>query len=351
MIWYFPLEHIDSRYTTHLDRDICKYLDDNGIQYTRIAPDQAEPLAVLPPGQFLDAAFTSRFKAQQLAMISEQFELGNVCDGDVMFFSDIWFPGIESIAYIQHFTGIKVKIQGILHAGSFTDTDEVRKLERWAKQFEEVVFDIADTIYVASNFIKQDVISKRMIHPDKVVITPLPLAHSLLESIETSRSSSSKREPIVVFNGRNHPEKQPNLWSQLKIDLMEKWYQHTSVECPFKFVWTQQEGLTKSEYFKLLTKSKVVVSFALQENFGFGIAEASVLGCIPVVPNRLVYPEMYIEECLYDRYDQAVDMVFKLLIGDGYDTFKYKNKYNVFKDVKLLDTTSTFNTWFSNIKQ
>ena len=35
-IIYLPLEHIESRYTVHMDRDILKYLDDSGKEYIRV---------------------------------------------------------------------------------------------------------------------------------------------------------------------------------------------------------------------------------------------------------------------------------------------------------------------------
>ena len=31
------------------------------------------------------------------------------------------------------------------------------------------------------------------------------------------------------------------------------------------------------------------------------------------MPNRLVYPEMYPKECLYDTFDQCVELVDKIL--------------------------------------
>lgn len=35
---YLPIEHIEQRYTTHLDRDIQEYLDRKKIQYTYLEP-------------------------------------------------------------------------------------------------------------------------------------------------------------------------------------------------------------------------------------------------------------------------------------------------------------------------
>ena len=210
-IIYVPLEHIDSRYTTHLDRDITKHLNDRHPGYIKIYPD-VSPSRPLPPGMFLDAPFTTKFKSLQLAEIANLFETGQIENGDILFFSDIWFPGIESIAYMSHFTGIKVKIRGLLHAGSFTDTDEVRHFERWAKNFEDIVFDIVDRVYVASEFIKRDVCKKRFIDPNKVIVTPFPLDVLQLDIFSEKKAN----EPIVIFNGRDHIEKQPHLWQKLQ---------------------------------------------------------------------------------------------------------------------------------------
>jgi len=58
------------------------------------------------------------------------------------------------------------------------------------------------------------------------------------------------------------------------------------------------------------------VSFALQENFGYSIAEAVYLGCVPILPNRLVYPELYIEEYLYNTFDEACNMVSEIIYNE-----------------------------------
>ena len=86
-----------------------------------------------------------------------------------------------------------------------------------------------------------------------------------------------------------------------------------------KFINTLEHNFSKEEYYKLLSRAKVVVSFALQENFGFSILEACYLGCIPVVPNRLVYPELYSEKYLYNTFEDACSMVYDA-IYNGVET-------------------------------
>ena len=38
-IIYLPLEHIENRYTVHMDRDITEYLENSEKEFIRIYPD------------------------------------------------------------------------------------------------------------------------------------------------------------------------------------------------------------------------------------------------------------------------------------------------------------------------
>lgn len=323
---YVPLEHIEGRYTVHMDRDIVRYLENQNIPYLRIYPEAAGSAKELPEGCFLNAAFTSKFKSMQMAMIAGMYENGEIHDDDVFFFSDIWFPGIESIAYMNYFHQVKAKITGVIHAGSFTDTDFVRDMERWAKNFEDVIFDISDKVFCASEFIKQDILKKRIVSPDKLVVTGLPVDYSVLDTINTDPEF---KDDIVIFNGRLCDEKQPWLFDQLEEKVKEMLGRDD-----IEFIKTQTQDLTKDEYYHLLAESKVVVSYALQENFGFGIAEAAYLGCTPVLPNRLVYPELYDDKYLFDSFEESV-----LKVGDALTNYKQES-------IKVATPEACFEKWF-----
>lgn len=316
MIIYIPLEHIENRYTVHLDNDVVRYLEKTGQDYIRIGVPRYDKKE-LPEGMFLDAGTTIKTKANQIEQITELYEKGIVNNETTFFFSDLWFPGIESLAYLNYFYKVNPKITGVIHAGSFTDTDFVRDMERWAKNFEDIVFDICSTIFVASNFIKNDIIKKRIIDPSKLVVTHLPLDNNLYKY----RALKEKKN-IVIFNGRICDEKQPWLFDELK-----KYFKDV------QFISTQEYGLKKDEYYRLLARAKVVVSFALQENFGYGVAEAVELGCIPIVPNKLVYPELYEKQYRYDTFQECVELVSLALSND---LEQPTNKIN----------TNPFKTWF-----
>ncbi|NLW50560.1 MAG: DUF3524 domain-containing protein [Candidatus Brocadiaceae bacterium] len=63
----------------------------------------------------------------------------------------------------------------------------------------------------------------------------------------------------------------------------------------------------RGEYCRLLLESDLVVSTAEQEFFGISVVEAVYAGCVPVLPNRLSYPELLPEsrhaQCLYEGRD------------------------------------------------
>ena len=69
----------------------------------------------------------------------------------------------------------------------------------------------------------------------------------------------------------------------------------------------------RKEYIAWLQKGDIVISTALQENFGMAIVEAIRYGCLPLLPNRLSYPEILADEFHPDFiYRNRTDMDQKL---------------------------------------
>lgn len=65
---------------------------------------------------------------------------------------------------------------------------------------------------------------------------------------------------------------------------------------------------SRTDYLRHLREGDIVISTAIQENFGMAVIEAMALSCLPLLPNRLVYPEIlpeqFHEQCLYkNRHD------------------------------------------------
>jgi hypothetical protein len=320
MIVYLPLESIDMRYTTHLDKDIRKYLEFlHENNYIILEPENGN--GKINTGSFLDAGLTIMSKSKQMYKLAKLYRDGLINDNDIVFTTDLWFTGIEGVAYLNYFYDKKVKLKGVIHAGSFTDTDFVRDMERWAKGFEDSIFDISDTIFVASDFIKKDIVKKRMVNESKIVVTGLPLDYNGMDEYKNNLT----KKDIIIFNGRNVDEKQPWLFEELKKQLSQ-----------YEYINTHQLNLSKKEYYKLLSTSKAVVSFALQENFGYGIQEAVYLGCVPIVPNRLVYVEQFDKQYRYNNFLECINIV-KLVMDNKLIAPILKTKKN----------NEIFNQWFN----
>ncbi len=49
---------------------------------------------------------------------------------------------------------------------------------------------------------------------------------------------------------------------------------------------------SRMEYYKWLGRGAIIISTARQENFGIAAVEAMAHGCLPLLPNRLSYPEI-----------------------------------------------------------
>ena len=52
----------------------------------------------------------------------------------------------------------------------------------------------------------------------------------------------------------------------------------------------------RRNYYRLLSRGHIVISTAVQENFGLAAVEAIRCGCMPLLPRRLVYPEIIPEK-------------------------------------------------------
>ncbi|TWU62684.1 Glycosyl transferases group 1 [Crateriforma conspicua] len=76
----------------------------------------------------------------------------------------------------------------------------------------------------------------------------------------------------------------------------------------------EHDGFAESSqaYWSMLAKMDVVVSTADHEFFGIAICEAVWSGAVPVLPDRLSYPELFPDACLYSTVDQAADLISRL---------------------------------------
>lgn len=127
----------------------------------------------------------------------------------------------------------------------------------------------------------------------------------------------------IAWVGRWEHDKRPDLFFQALGRLKEAGvdFQLTCLGQHFRtipdaFVQAERElreqlvhfGFVEDRavYERLLEPVDVVVSTADHEFFGLALLEAVGRGAIPLVPHRLVYPELYPEACLYDGSQDAL---------------------------------------------
>jgi hypothetical protein len=286
MLYNIPIESLEERYSQQWNvwfpREFRTYLKDD---FTTI---HGEPLTnVIETGSFLDVCGTNYFKAGQLQEITRLCHAGMVKDGDIFFFHDLWFPGIEMLAYIRDGLGIDFKICGILHAGTYDPYDFLaqRHMGRWGHDLENAWFQIIDKIFVATQFHKDLICSSREIERHNIHVTGLPIYPDFVED--------GLKRNIVVFPHRLDPEKNPERFDRLARHFINR--------DDWLFIKSKNVCKTKQEYYKLLNDSRIAVSYANQETWGIAQQEAVICGCVPLVPDRLSYKEMYPDCFKYQR--------------------------------------------------
>lgn len=296
MLYNVPIESLEERYSAQWNVLFPEQYTKMGIPFINIYP---EPItSTINKGEFLDVIGTNVFKLRQLEDILLRFNRNEITDKDVFFFHDLWFPGLEMLFYLRSTLGIKFKIAGMLHAGSYDPWDYLTQcgVASWGRRLEESWLNEVDRIYIATHFHKDMLCRNRHIaFSERVEVVNFPLY--IPEYV--SQLDYEQKENIVVFPHRLADEKNPRYFDDLAIKG-KKYLPE------FTFVKSKEVCKTKDEYYKLLLKSKFAVSCARQETWGIAQLESFMLGCIPLVPDRLSYHELYNLRYKYNTMEQLL---------------------------------------------
>lgn len=293
MIYIVPIEPIDQRYTLQWYSNIPRVLTERGIENHTIAGDETIPSGTTT-GAFLDFGATNTYKASQVQRISKMFSDGYIKAGDKFLVTDAWNFAITAIRYMSDLLDIPVEIHGIWHAGAYDPSDilGLKMSKPWPWDQERAWFYACDYNYFATEFHRQMFLRNLRINPDftkKAVVSGQP-HESLVDLI--GKTPKSGKIKSVVWPHRYNADKQPEIAEDLASTYGE--------EVPWTI--TQKTKPSKAEYYKLLSKQQVIFSCSLHENLGISIMEAVLLDCIPVLPDRCSYSEMYLPEFRYPTY-------------------------------------------------
>lgn len=317
-----PIEPLEERYSIQWDHWFTREFIKELIAMYEVTSGSSETSGKINTGSFLDVVETNMFKLNQTLEIIDLMPLWQKEKDEtfVLFFHDLWHPGLSNIAYVRDGLGLKnVKICGCLHAGSYDEYDFLNKqgMSPWASSLEQAWFGkIVDKIFVATKFHKYLLCSRRSIQPDKVEVTGFPMyGEDFVPSF--SDKEMPPKENIVVFPHRLDSEKQPKLFDLLISRLAPMFPD-------WRFVKSKEVATTKKEYYELLLRSKIAVSFALQETWGIAMQEATLCGCIPLVPDRLSYTELYTSEFKYGTMDEMIMKLGMYMTSDPPVVLEYQ---------------------------
>lgn len=322
-IIHVPIERIPTRYTADWVEQFEKAFKKNKIKFETIEGGNEIPIEV---GSVLDAYGTNIYKLEQLQTIIKKIQNNEIQDEDIIFFADLWFPGIESLFYIRNMLGKKFKIAGVFHAGTWDPYDFTSRngMRHWGQHLENSWLNAIDVVFVATQFHKDLIVmNSNDFNPDKIFVTGIPFYSELIKQKYPIQS----KENIVVFPHRLEDEKHPE-----KFDALKKKYPK------WTFIKTLESTKNREEYFQLLARSKVMISFADQETFGYSTVESMALGNHVIVPNRLSYREIVPDENRYNKDKEVGDMLDKFMASEEVpeypDLVKWEGSIN--KMIKVM---------------
>lgn len=148
-------------------------------------------------------------------------------------------------------------------------------------------------------------------------------------AIDTLPWKKPTQPPVIVWNHRWEHDKDPESFLKALVKLQERnidfqvIFLGQSFNKPLSCVPEAEKKLrstvihsgfarTSKHYAALLSQGDIVVSTAQHEFFGIAVIEAVRAGCVPVLPDRLSYPELFDKQFLYDE-DSLADRLEEIL--------------------------------------
>ena len=295
-VYIIDLEAVDTRYTAqwkkHLPLQLSKHTDD-----VKVISGGDTPQATTP-GAFLNFGGTNVYKSKQLEQIGEMFCNGKVRDGDYFLYTDAWNPTVIQLRYMAELLGVDIRIGGMWHAGSYDPQDFLGRLigdKPWVRHAERSMYACCDDNFFATQFhidmfldtFKHKGSDLQWIQVDESKVKKVGWP---MEYLKDSLTSYRKMDKInsIVFPHRLAPEKQIDIFKDLRESMPE-----------YEFVICQERQLTKNEYHNILGEAKIVFSANLQETLGISWYEGALVDTIPMVPDRLSYAEMALDQFKY----------------------------------------------------
>lgn len=340
-LFYMGLESYEARYTLQLQDWNERVFKRRGIDYEIVTGAELSTDKKIVTGSVLDAHGRTYYSLSQTANLVWAMKEGKVTDQDVIFYEDMFTPGIESLPYIldQVPAEYRPKVYVRCLAQTIDPDDFVNRegMARWMRKFEQMVDEFVDGILVASEEMVAHLRIAGMNAP--IYVTGLPFGKDEVRSRIPYVKPIGERTKRVGFAARWDDEKQPDFY----MDLAEQVYKEDptvefAVFCGHPELKSNnpayveramrlQEGKTanfkvhtglkKNDYYNLLADSTVLFNCALQDWVSNTVSEADTFGTLTLYPAYRSFPEvfandarnMYIPWSVTDAKTRLFDML------------------------------------------
>ena len=316
-LFYMGLEAYQARYTLQLQDWNERVFHTRGIEYECITGAELTTDKKIVTGSVLDAHGRTFYSLTQMSNLIQLMKEGKVTKDDVIFFEDMFTPGIESLPYIIQQVPKKFRPRVFVRclAQSIDPDDFVNRegMAHWMRKFEQMVDEFVDGILVASEEMVAHLRIAGMKAP--IYVTGLPFGKEEVLSRVPYIKPITSREQRVGFAARWDDEKQPEFFMQLAqrfyktrpevefavftghpklksnnkshIEFAE--YLEKSDTANFKVY----PGLKKDDYYELLADSTVLFNCALQDWVSNTVSEADTFGTLTLYPAYRSFPEVF----------------------------------------------------------
>jgi len=313
------LESYEARYTLQLtewNRRVFKRRGLDVVYVPGVTIDNSQAISV---GQVLDAHGRSYFAMSQMMNLVQLMKNGEVRGDDVIYFEDMFQPGIESLPYIMDQIPAaqrpRVYVRCLAQSIDPDDFVHVWGMAGWMSTYERMVNEFVTGV-LATN---EEMVAHMRIAGWRAPIYNISgLAFGKDEVLERIGGAANiqpfaDRPRRVGFAARWDQEKQPGFF----MDLIEMYGELTSEPCEFaiysggalrsnnsEYVTRAREmeaagklkihdNVSKNEYYAHLNNTRVLFNCALQDWVSNTVSEADTLGCNVLYPAYRSFPETF----------------------------------------------------------
>ena len=313
-IFYMGLEPYEGRYTLQLTDWSERAYKKRGIDYVIVPGTTIDDSKSIVTGQVLDAHGRSYFAMSQMMNLVQMMKAGEITSNDIIFFEDMFQPGIEALPYILQQSPNNYRPQIYLRClAQSIDPDDfvhVWGMSKWMSLYEEMCNEIPNVTILASN---EEMVANMRIANWKAPIYNISGLSFGKEEVQSrvEQKPFVERKQRVVFGARWDQEKQPQFFMDLAQAYKQKhpetefaicaggplrsnnqFYVDEARHLEKEGILTINENLQKNEYYNILADSRVLFNCALQDWTSNTISEADALGANVLFPAYRSFPEV-----------------------------------------------------------